>query len=50
VRLALDSSVTAAVRTDVLERQIAAVPITDGQIDIDFRPFELVTLRLELAD
>jgi alpha-mannosidase len=50
VRLALDSSVTAAVRTDVLERQVAAVPITDGRIDIDFRPFELVTLRLELAD
>ena len=41
---------TAAVRTDVLERQIAAVPITDGRIHVELRPFELVTLRLELAD
>jgi alpha-mannosidase len=46
VRLAPDMPVRSAVRADVLEREIAAATITEGGIDLDVRPFELVTLVL----
>jgi hypothetical protein len=41
--------VQSAVRTDVLERDVAPASVTDGGIDLDLRPFELVTLKLNLA-
>jgi alpha-mannosidase len=46
VRLRMDRSVHTAVRTDVLERAIAALTIVDGQVGLDLHPFELVTLEL----
>ena len=49
VRVTFDRPVQSAARTDVLEREVAALPVTDGYIDLDLRPFELVTLKLELA-
>ena len=50
IRLTLDRPVSAATRTDVLERPVAAVSVTDGGVDLDLRPFELVTLSLQLGD
>jgi len=49
VRVTLDQPVHGAVRTDLLERDISAVPIAAGAVDLDLRPFEIVTLKLALA-
>jgi alpha-mannosidase len=49
VRVAFDRPVLAAVRTDVLERDVAPATIVDGYIDLDLRPFELVTLKVVLV-
>ncbi len=47
VRLVPGVVCTAAVRTDLLERDGAEVPVADdGAIELTVRPFELVTLRL----
>jgi alpha-mannosidase len=45
-RVTFDRPVTAAVRTDVLERDVAPATVVDGGINLDLRPFELVTLKL----
>ena len=50
VRLDLWAPVTHTARTDLLERDQAPVPVTDGAVTLDLRPFELVTVRVELAD
>jgi alpha-mannosidase len=49
VRVTFDRPVQSAVRTDVLEREVASAAVTDGGIDLDLRPFEIVTLKLALA-
>ena len=46
VRIALDRPLHSAVRTDVLERDIAPVRIAGGRAELNLRPFELVTLKL----
>ncbi len=46
VRIALDRPVRSAVRTDVLERDIGPVRVADGRVELDLRPFELVTLKV----
>jgi alpha-mannosidase len=47
VRLSSGVACTAAVRTDLLERDGGDVPVeADGGIELTVRPFELVTLRL----
>ncbi len=33
----------------LLERPLAALAVAGGQVQLDFRPFEIVTLRLRLA-
>ncbi len=32
-------------RVDVLEREIAGLPCVDGTVELDLRPFEIVTLK-----
>jgi alpha-mannosidase len=47
VRLSPGVACTAAVRTDLLERDGGDVPVdADGGVELTVRPFELVTLRL----
>lgn len=46
VRLSMDPPVRTAVHTDVLEREIAPLAITDGRVRLDLHPFELITLEL----
>jgi alpha-mannosidase len=41
--------VTAAWRADLLERDEAPISVHDGAIALTLRPFELVTMRVELA-
>ena len=41
--------VTWAARVDVLEREIAGLPCVDGTVELDLRPFELVTLKFSRA-
>jgi hypothetical protein len=42
--------VTWAARVDVLEREIAGVPCVDGTVELDLKPFEIVTLKFSLRD
>ncbi|MDQ1511623.1 MAG: alpha-mannosidase, partial [Actinomycetota bacterium] len=49
VRVSFDRPVHSAVRTDVLERDKAAVRVVGGGIELELRPFEIVTLKLSLA-
>jgi alpha-mannosidase len=49
-RLELGRPVARAVRTDLLERDQAPLPVTDGDVALELRPFELVTVRVELDD
>ncbi len=49
VRVTFDRPVHSAVRTDVLERDVGPATVVDGCVDLDLRPFELVTLKLVLA-
>jgi hypothetical protein len=49
VRLSTGFPFTAVTRTDVLERDRAAVAHADGVVELDLRPFELVTLKFALA-
>ncbi len=48
-RLALWSPVTAATRTDLLERDQEPLAVDDGVVPLSLHPFELVTVRLEVA-
>ena len=41
--------VTWAARVDVLEREIAGVPCVDGTVELDLKPFEIVTLKFSRA-
>jgi alpha-mannosidase len=49
VRVTVDQPVHRAVRTDLLERDLTALPIASGTVELDLRPFEIVTLKLALA-
>ena len=46
VRLRALFPVTSAHRTDLLERPRHGLPLDDGAVVVDLRPFELVTMRL----
>ena len=48
-RICLPEPVAAAWRTDLLERDITALPVDDGAIAVFLRPFQLLTIRVELA-
>ena len=52
VRVACDLSTTLPVRrawaTDLLENRIAELPLRENAIRLDFRPFEIKTVRLAL--
>jgi alpha-mannosidase len=46
ITLTMSRPVVTAIRTDVLERDVADVAVVDGRVALDLRPFELVTLKL----
>ena len=46
--IALPPSVTEIARTNLLERQPQPLPIRDGQVVLQVRAFEIVTLRLTI--
>ena len=50
VRLRAPAPVSSAHRTDLLERPRHPLPVDDGAVCLALRPFELVTLRLVLAE
>jgi len=35
-------------QTDLLERHLSAVPISERAVELFFKPFEIVTLRYDL--
>ena len=41
--------VTGATQTDMLENEIGELPCADGRIALDFRPFEVKTVRLRMT-
>jgi alpha-mannosidase len=45
VRISTTAGVTSASRVDLLERELAELPCVDGTVELDLRPFEIVTLR-----
>jgi hypothetical protein len=45
VRVTLHAPFTAVTKVDLLERELASVPLDDGAAVLHLRPFELVTLR-----
>jgi alpha-mannosidase len=49
VHLSTSLPLASAERVDLLERGGKAVPCKGGIVALDLRPFELVTLKLELA-
>jgi alpha-mannosidase len=49
-RLTLNLPVAAAWRTDLLERDLAEVPLDGHSVTLELRPFELVTLKFGLAE
>ena len=49
VRIATHQPLVSAVRTDVLERDVAPVRVAGGQVELDLRPFELATLKLHVT-
>ena len=48
-RLTLNLPVVAAWRTDLLERDLAEVPLDGNTATLELRPFELITLKFALA-
>ncbi|MBN1977337.1 MAG: alpha-mannosidase [Anaerolineae bacterium] len=40
--------VAGAVQTDMLENELEELALNDGRVDLDFRPFEVKTVRLKL--
>ena len=48
-RLTLNLPVVTAWRTDLLERELAEVPLDGRTVILELRPFELVTLKFALA-
>ena len=49
MHLTLWSPIAAAWRTDLLERDLEPASVEDGAVTLSLRPFELVTLRLQLS-
>ena len=49
-RLELWGPVRGATRTDLLERDQTPLPVADGAVALELRPFELLTVRVELDD
>ena len=49
VRVTLHRPFVSAVRTDLLERSVCPLAGQDGTIELELRPFELVTLAFELG-
>jgi alpha-mannosidase len=45
-RLSTSLDIATAVQTDMLENGNEALPLADGQIGLEFRPFEIKTIRL----
>jgi alpha-mannosidase len=41
--------VTSAAQTDMLENPQSVLPLDGGKIALDFRPFEIKTLRLRIS-
>jgi alpha-mannosidase len=48
VELSTTLPVQWAFRTDVLEREVAGLPCVDGVVELDLKPFEIVTLKFVL--
>ena len=46
-QIALNENVERACLTDLLEQELAPVPITKGKIELVFKPFEILTLKIE---
>ncbi|MGI8491393.1 MAG: alpha-mannosidase [Acidimicrobiales bacterium] len=44
-RVTVNGAVASATRTDLLERDIEALMVTDNSVSLQLRPFELVTLK-----
>jgi len=49
-RLNLNLPIAAAWRTDLLERDLAELPLDGHSVTLELRPFELVTLKFALAE
>jgi hypothetical protein len=45
-RLIVNGLCSRASRTDLLERDVEDLPVHGGSITLDYRPFEIITLRL----
>ena len=50
VRISTTLPVMWVTRVDLLEREIAGVPCVDGTVELDLRPFEIVTLKFRDDD
>jgi alpha-mannosidase len=50
VQLSTSLPVTWAARVDLLEREIAGVACVEGAVELDLKPFEIVTLKFSLRD
>ena len=48
VELLHDAPVQWVTRVDVLEREVAGLPCVDGMVELDLKPFEIVTLKFVL--
>lgn len=40
---------TQAIQTDMLENELKELPLSDGEVALEFRPFEVKTIRLRLG-
>jgi alpha-mannosidase len=45
-KLTTSLPVTAAVQTDMLEQEVGMLELTGGQVLLEFRPFEVKTVRM----
>ena len=43
-------AITEALQTGILEDPGAALPLDDGKLDLEFRPFEIKTVRAKMSD
>jgi alpha-mannosidase len=50
VKISTTLPVTWAARVDVLEREIAGLPCVDRMVELDLKPFEIMTLKFSLRD
>jgi alpha-mannosidase len=48
-RVTLNLPVTSVSRTDLLERELEQLSLTDGTVQLQLRPFELVTLKFAVT-